>query len=62
MLTRYLPFIDFYIKWSIKKPFLKWPKFFPDVVFVFEQLEENDPFFEPGSANNERNYYNKLIH
>ena len=51
-----------YLNWNIDVLFTKWPERFPDIVFVLEKIQENDPFFRPGSAADEIMFYNKLIH
>ena len=63
VLTRkkYLYF-EIYSKWNIERLFLKWPFYFPDIVYELERLEENDPFFRPGLNANAKRYYNTLLH
>ena len=51
-----------YLNWNIDVLFTKWPERFPDIVFVLKKIQENDPFFRPGSAADEIMFYNKLIH
>ena len=41
-----------------KKTFIKWPEYFPKIMYVLEKLEDNDPFFRPGSSYNQRKFYN----
>ena len=45
-----------------KKTFIKWPEYFPKIMYVLEKLEDNDPFFRPGSSYNQRRYYNLHLH
>ena len=45
-----------------EKTFLKWPEYFPKIMYVLEKLEDNDPFFRPGSSYNQRRYYNLHLH
>lgn len=58
----YSLFLELYLKCNIERLFLKWPKSFPNIIFVLERVEEDDPFFIPASSNNERHYYNILTH
>ena len=54
--------LKIYLKWNIDRIYLKLPKYFPKIMAVLENLEDNDPFFRPGCAVNERRYYNLLLH
>ena len=54
--------LEIYLKWNIDRLFLKWLKYFPEIVYVLEKLEDNDPVFRPGCSANARRYYNLLLH
>ena len=54
--------LKIYLKWNIDGLFLKWPKYFPEIVYVLEKLEDNNPFFRPGCNANAKRYYNLLLH
>ena len=54
--------LEIYLKWNIDGLFLKWPKYFPEIVYVLEKFENNNPFFRPGCNANARRYYNLLLH
>lgn len=54
--------LNIYLKWNIDRIYLKWPKYFPTIMEVLEKLEDNDLFFRPRCAVNERRYYNLLLH
>ena len=41
---------------------LKWPKYFPDIMFACTKLAQDDFFFQPRVPANEISYYNRLIH
>lgn len=47
--------LEVYLEWNIKILFSRWPKSFPNIVFVLEQIQENGPFFDPGSTHNTQN-------
>ena len=51
---------DKYISWNIEWMWLRWPKLFPDIMFVYKKLEQNDLFFQPGAPSNEIPFYNSL--
>ena len=54
--------LEIYLKWKINRLFLKWPKTFPEIVYVLQKIDDKDPFFRPGPNANAKRYYNLLLH
>ena len=53
---------DKYIRWNFEFLWLKWLKFSPYIMYVYNKLGQDDPFFYPGVPSNEIPFYNRLIH
>ena len=51
-----------YIRWKFEFLCFKLSECFWDIIYIFENLEQDDEFLHPGSTTNERNFYNRLLH
>lgn len=51
-----------YISWKFEFLCFKLSECFRDIIYIFENLEQDDEFLHPGSTANERNFCNRLLH
>ena len=45
---------DDYISWNFEYLWMNWPKRFPDIMFIYKKLEEDDEYFYPGAPANQK--------